>query len=214
MIKFNERNISSSKITSTIKTKCKINSDYYFIQIFIDAFSNTEKITFLIKTRKEYERNSILYKRVFNYIELIKYNKYFKNFSSLEDIFINIAQCIEEKKYNINNGIKCLTLIIRIYISKLKKYVNISINLNQHKNLNPLSMDKNETKEIKKIILGVQNKEELSYAIYDIRQRLKNLEMNQSMMNNNINNNGNISYRNNEINRINNNLYTTKIILF
>ena len=206
MIKFNERNISSSKITSTIKTKCKINSNYYFIQIFIDAFSNTEKITFLIKTRKEYERNSILYKRVFNYIELIEYNKYFKTFSSLEDIFINIAQCIEEKKYNINNGIKCLTLIIRIYISKLKKYVNISINLNQHKNLNPLSMDKNETKEIKKIILGVQNKEELSYAIYDIRQRLKNLEMNQSMMNNNINNNGNISYRNNEINRINNNL--------
>ena len=206
MIKFNERNISSSKITSTIKTKCKINSKYYFIQIFIDAFSNTEKITFLIKTRKEYERNSILYKRIFNYMLWIKYNKCFKTFSSLEDIFINIAQCIEEKKYNINHGIKCLSLIIRIYISKLKKYVNISINLNQHKNLNPLSMEKNETKEIKKIILGVQNKEELSYAIYDIRQRLKNLEMNQSMMNNNINNNGNISYRNNEINRINNNL--------
>ena len=206
MIKFNERNISSSILTSTIKTKCKINSYYYFIQIFIDSIAGSEKITFLIKTRKECERNSILYKRVFNYIELINYNKYFKKFSSLEDIFINIAQCIEEKKYNINKGLKCLSLILRIYISKLKKDVNITINLNMHKNLNPLSMDKTQTKEIKKIILGVQNKEELSYAIYDIRQRLKNLEMNQSMMNNNnINNNGNITYRNNEINRINNN---------
>ena len=200
MININERNNSPSKKNSSIKTKCKIHSHHYYIQIYTDGFTNSEKITFLIKTKKENERNSFLYKRIFNYIELIDYNKYFKYFSSLEDILINIAQCIEEKKYLINKGFKCLSLILNIYIRKLKKYVNIYINLNQHKNLNPLSINSSEKKEIKKIMLGVQNKEELSYAIYDIRQRLKNLEMNQSMMNNNVFN------RNNELNHINKNL--------
>ena len=50
-------------------------------------------------------------------------------------------------------------------------------------------------------MLGIQNDEELSYAIYDIRQRLKNLEQNQTIMNNN---NINI-YRNNDINNVKNN---------
>jgi len=202
-----ERNNSSTKKISTIKTKCKIHLYHYFIQIYIDAFVKSEKITFLIRAKKGNERNSILYKKIFNYIELIDYNKYFKTFSSLEDIFISIAQCLEEKKYNINNNFKCLSLILRIYIIKLKKYVNIIINLNQHKNLNPLSVDNNGKKDIKKIMLGIQNKEELSFAIYDIRQRLKNLEMNQSIMNNNANNNNlDITYRNSELNHINNNL--------
>jgi uncharacterized protein YfkK (UPF0435 family) len=35
-------------------------------------------------------------------------------------------------------------------------------------------------------MLGIQNEEELSYAILDIRERLKNLEMNQTIINNNI----------------------------
>ena len=120
----------------------------------------------------------------------------------MEDIFITIAQCIEENKFNISNSIKCLSLVIKIYIKKIQKYVNISINLNEHKNLHPLSMNSSKQKEIKKIMLGIQSDEELSYAIYDIRQRLKNLEINQSMMNNN--NLINI-YRNNDINLENKN---------
>ena len=201
MIKFNEQSISPSRISTSIKHRCKINSYYYYIQIYVDSIANSEKITFLIKSKKENERKTILFKRNFYYDELLNYNKYFKSFSSLEEIFINIAQCIEEKKYGINNSIKCLSLILRIYISKLRKYVNISINLNEHKNLRPLSMINNKQKEIKKIMLGIQNDEELSYAIYDIRQRLKNLEQNQTIMNNN---NINI-YRNNDINNVKNN---------
>ena len=205
MIKYNEKNISSPKISSSIKTKCKIKYNYYYIQIYIESFANSENITFLIKSKKENERKSILYKRAFNYNELINYNKYFKNFSSFEDIFINISQCIEEKKYNITSNSKCLSLIFKMYIAKLKRHVNICINLNEHKNLHPLSMNNSKTKEIKKIMMGIQNEEELSYAIYDIRQRLKNLEMNQSIMNNN-NKNYDNTYRNNNIKPINNNL--------
>ncbi len=121
MIKLNEKQKSSSKLSTIIKHRCKINSNYYYIQIFIDAFVNTEKITFLIKSKREEETKSILYKRTFNYNDIINYNKNFKNFSSLEDIFINIAQSIEENKYIINNNLKCISLIIRIYIKQLKK---------------------------------------------------------------------------------------------
>ena len=202
MIKINENKISTPKLTSVIKTKVKIKSYYYFIQIYIDSFAGLEKLSFLIKSKKDKERNAILFRRIFNYNELINYNKYFKNFASLEDIFINIAQCIEEKKFSLNITMKCLSLIFRLYISKIKKYVNISIILNEHKNLRTLSMNNSKKKEIKKIMLGIQNDEELSYAIYDIRQRLKNLELNQSMINNNVNK----TYRNNNINLLNNNL--------
>ena len=203
MIKLNEGNKSASKLITAIKHRCKINSFYYYIQIYIDAFVNSEKMTFLVKAKKDEERKSILYKRNFNYDELKNYNKYFKSFSSLEDIFISIAQSIEENKFNISNSIKCLSLVIKIYIKKIKKYVNVSINLNEHKNLHPLSMNSSKQKEIKKIMLGIQSDEELSYAIYDIRQRLKNLEINQSMLNNN-NNLINL-YRNNDINLENKN---------
>ena len=186
MIKFNEKQKTSSKLSTIIKHRCKINSYYYYIQIYIDAFINSEKITFLIKSKREQERKSILYKRTFNYNDITNYNKYFKYFSSIEDIFINIAQCIEENKYLINNNLKCISLIIRVFITKLKKYVNICINLNAHKNLHPLSMGRDKEKELKKIMMGIQNEEELSYAILDIRERLKNLEINQSIINNNI----------------------------
>ena len=211
MIKLNEKQKSSSKLSTIIKHRCKINSYYYYIQIFIDAFVNTEKITFLIKSKREEERKSILYKRTFNYNDIINYNKNFKNFSSLEDIFINIAQSIEENKYIINNNLKCISLIIRIYIKQLKKYVNICINLNEHKNLHPLSMSKGKEKELKKIMMGIQNEEELSYAILDIRERLKNLEMNQTIINNNIinDNNNNVSnnYKNKDLGYVKNYYY-------
>ena len=212
MIKLNEKQKSSSKLSTIIKHRCKINSYYYYIQIFIDAFVNTEKITFLIKSKREEERKSILYKRTFNYNDIINYNKNFKNFSSLEDIFINIAQSIEENKYIINNNLKCISLIIRIYIKQLKKYVNICINLNEHKNLHPLSMSKGKEKELKKIMMGIQNEEELSYAILDIRERLKNLEMNQTIINNNIindNNNNNVlnNYKNKDLGYVKNYYY-------
>ena len=210
MIQFNEKQKTSSKLSTIIKHRCKINSNYYYIQIFVDAFVNSEKITFLIKSKREEERKSILYKRTFNYNDIINYNKYFRNFSSLEDIFINIAQSIEENKYIINKNLKCISLIIRIYIKQLKKYVNICINLNEHKNLHPLSMNKGKEKELKKIMMGIQNEEELSYAILDIRERLKNLEMNQSIINNNImNENNNVSniYKNKDIGYVKNYYY-------
>ena len=214
MIKNNGRNISPIKISSTIKAKIKINSYYYYIQIYFDSFTNSQKITFLIKTRKEAERKSILYKRAFNYNELINYNKRFKNFSSIENIFKSIAKSIEENKYYIKNELKCLCLIIGIYIRKLKKDVIININLNQHKNLHPLSLINKNKKETKTKILGIQNEEELSYAIYDIRQRLKNLEM-QTIINNNLNNNNNNlqKYINNSMNLseyMNNNVFQIK----
>ena len=206
----NEKQKSSSKLSTIIKHRCKINSYYYYIQIFIDAFVNTEKITFLIKSKREEERKAILYKRTFNYNDIINYNKNFRNFSSLEDIFINIAQSIEENKYIINNNLKCISLIIRIYIKQLKKYVNICINLNEHKNLHPLSMNKGKEKELKKIMMGIQNEEELSYAILDIRERLKNLEMSQSIINNNVmNDNNNVSnnYKNKDLGYVKNYYY-------
>ena len=208
MIKFNgKQHMPSSKLSTIIKHRCKINSYYYYIQIYVDAFVNSEKITFLIKSKKDQERNSLLYKRTFNYADITNYNKYFKYFSSLEDIFITIAQSIEENKYMINNNLKCISLIIRVYISKIKKYVNICINLNEHKNLHPLSMNKGKENELKKIMLGIQNEEELSYAILDIRERLKNLEMNQTIINNNINNDNNNLinvYRNNDLSYVRN----------
>ena len=68
MIKFNERNISSSILTSTIKTKCKINSYYYFIQIFIDSIAGSEKITFLIKKKAlRLYLIEIFFRRCFSY---------------------------------------------------------------------------------------------------------------------------------------------------
>ena len=91
MIKFNEQSFSPSRISTSIKHRCKINSYYYYIQIYVDSIANSEKITFLIKSKKENERKTILFKRNFYYDELLNYNKYFKSFSSLEEIFINIA---------------------------------------------------------------------------------------------------------------------------
>ena len=68
-------------------------------------------------------------------------------------------------------------------------------------------MNKGKENELKKIMLGIQNEEELSYAILDIRERLKNLEMNQTIINNNINNDNNNLinvYRNNDLSYVRN----------
>ena len=198
MIEFNETNIPKK-----IKHHCKIRSYYYYIQISINTLLGSEKILFAIKSQKEDERNSLLYKKSFTYPELINNNKNLKYFESINDIYISIAQCLEENKFSISNNIKYLCLIMQLYCDKFGKNVNINININRHKNLNPLSMSNSKKKEIQKIMLGIQNEEELSYAIYDIRQRLKSLEQNQSMMtmnNSKINNN---NYNNTITNNIN-----------
>ncbi len=60
-------------------------------------------------------------------------------------------------------------------------------------------------------MMGIQNEEELSYAILDIRERLKNLEMNQTIINNNIinDNNNNVSnnYKNKDLGYVKNYYY-------
>ena len=213
MIEFNETNIPKK-----IKHHCKIRSYYYYIQISINTLLGSEKILFTIKSQKEDERNSLLYKKSFTYPELINNNKNLKYFESINDIYISIAQCLEENKFSISNNIKYLCLIMQLYCDKFGKNVNINININRHKNLNPLSMSNSKKKEIQKIMLGIQNEEELSYAIYDIRQRLKSLEQNQSMMtmnnskinNNNYNNNSYINDNSNIKNNISNNNTTIK----
>ena len=119
---------------------------------------------------------------MFYYSELLRYNKYFNYFSSLDDIFTTINQCIEENKFFITNSVKCLSFTMQMYISKKKKYYNINVNLNKHKNLKPLSLA--TKKDIQKVNLGIKSEKELNYAINEIRQRLTKLEKSQRNNNN------------------------------
>ena len=66
--------------------------------------------------------------------------------------------------------------------SKKKKYYNINVNLNKHKNLKPLSLA--TKKDIQKVNLGIKSEKELNYAINEIRQRLNKLEKSQRNNNN------------------------------
>lgn len=181
MIQFNEDH--NNKISKIIKHRCKIKDIYYYIQIYTNTLSPNKKITFSIKVSKN-NIHSHLYKRMFYYSELLRYNKYFNYFSSLDDIFTSINQCIEENKFFITDTVKCLSFTMQMYSNQKKKYYNINVNLNQHKNLKPLSL---ATKmEVQKVNLGIKSAKELNYAIYEIRQRLNKLEKNQK---NNLNNN-------------------------
>ena len=137
MIQFNED--LDNKISRIIKHRCKIKDIYYYIQIYTNTLTPNKRITFLIKASKN-NIHSHLYKRMFYYSELLRYNKYFNYFSSLDDIFTTINQCIEENKFFITNSVKCLSFTMQMYISKKKKYYNINVNLNKHKNLKPLSL--------------------------------------------------------------------------
>ena len=179
MIQFNED--LDNKITRIIKHRCKIKDIYYYIQIYTNTLTPNKKITFLIKASKN-NIHSHLYKRMFYYSELLRYNKYFNYFSSLDDIFTSINQCIEENKFFITNSVKCISFTMQMYINQKKKYYNINVNLNKHKNLKPLSLTKK--KDIQKVNLGIKSEKELNYAIYEIRQRLTKLEKNQRNNNN------------------------------
>jgi len=174
MIQFNED--LDNKISRIVKHRCKIKDIYYYIQIYTNTLTPNKKITFLIKASKN-NIHSHLYKRMFYYSELLRYNKYFNYFSSLDDIFTSINQCILENKFFITNSVKCLSFTMQMYINKKKKYYNINVNLNKHKNLKPLSLEKK--KDIQTVNLGIKNTKELNYVIYEIRQRLNKLEKNQ-----------------------------------
>ena len=179
MIQFNEN--LDNKISRIIKHRCKIKDIYYYIQIYTNTLTPNKRITFLIKASKN-NIHSHLYKRMFYYSELLRYNKYFNYFSSLDDIFTTINQCIEENKFFITNSVKCLSFTMQMYISKKKKYYNINVNLNKHKNLKPLSLA--TKKDIQKVNLGIKSEKELNYAINEIRQRLTKLEKSQRNNNN------------------------------
>ena len=179
MIHYNEN--LDTKISRIIKHRCKIKDIYYYIQIYTNTLTPNKKITFLIKASKN-KIHSHLYKRMFYYSELLRYNKYFNYFSSLDDIFITINQCIEENKFFITNSVKCISFTMQLYISKKKKYYNINVNLNKHKNLKPLSLA--TKKDIQKVNLGIKSEKELNYAINEIRQRLNKLEKSQRNNNN------------------------------
>ena len=179
MIQFNED--LDNKISRIIKHRCKIKDIYYYIQIYTNTLTPNKRITFLIKASKN-NIHSHLYKRMFYYSELLRYNKYFNYFSSLDDIFTTINQCIEENKFFITNSVKCLSFTMQMYISKKKKYYNINVNLNKHKNLKPLSLA--TKKDIQKVNLGIKSEKELNYAINEIRQRLTKLEKSQRNNNN------------------------------
>ena len=187
MIQYNEN--PENKKNKIIKHRCKIKSTYYYIQIYTNMSIQNKKITFSIKSSTN-NTHFTLYKRVFYYNELLLYNKYFNYFSSFESIFTNIEQSIIEKKFNITENIKCLSLTMKIYIEKLKKYSNITINLNSHTKINQ-NLSKSNKKKVHKLKLGIQNNAELNHAIHDIRKRLKIIERSQSqimMSNYNINN--------------------------
>ena len=62
-----------NKINKIIKHRCKINSEYYYIQIYTNLSHINEKITFYIKSSTN-KLNSVLYKRKFYYEELLRYN--------------------------------------------------------------------------------------------------------------------------------------------
>ena len=188
MIQYHED--PENKINKIIKHRCKIKSEYYYIQIYTNLSQANERITFVIKSSTN-KINSVLYKRKFYYDELLRYEKHFKYFNSLEDIFINISQCIQENKFTISNNIKYLSLTMNLYIKKRKKYSNVTVNLIKHKNLYALSVPKYNHKDIQKQRGGIHNEKELNVVITDIKKRLNKLEKSQNkiMMNNyNINN--------------------------
>ena len=188
MIQYNEN--PENKINKIIKLTCRIKSVYYYIRIYINGISINKRIIFLIKCSPD-KINFTLYKRSFYYEEIIRYNKNFGFFSSLDDIFVSISQSIQENKFMITNTIKYLSLVMRIYIQNINKYSNININLNNHKNINQLSMPKFKRNEIQKVTLGITNEKELTNIIKDIRNRIKIIEKNQSrilLSNYNINN--------------------------
>ena len=218
MIHYN-KSFDNKLTNKVIKHRCKIKSLYYYIQISINEVKPNEKITFLIKC-KDNISHSILYKRQFSYNELINYNKQFSYFSSLNNIFINISQSLQENKFTITNSVKCLSLTMEMYIKKKNKYVNINVNLNKHKNLKPLNFSVFKYKNVQRVSLGIQNEKEIRNVLYDIRKRLKKIENNQNILNNtflnntnvnNIINDGNIKYKNNNDINMNMNNYKNNI---
>ena len=90
----------NKKINKIIKYRCKIKSYFYNIQIYTNSSIENKKITFLIKASAN-KINFTLFKKSFDYDELLKYNKYFQYFNSIENIFAIIEQCILEKKFTV-----------------------------------------------------------------------------------------------------------------
>ena len=174
------------------KYKCKINEDYYNIQIFN---IEQEKIKIMIDTKNSYSDEYYEYSTIYTLVQLQEITKYFLLFESIEEVFEDLTRTIQTKNFSIKRNGITMTLCLKLKINNkrteveliLEKTKSIDLSSQKDNNLfyNTLSTKNSEFKNnfIEKSArnIDISNINELNNLLSDFKDRIVVLENSQNM---------------------------------
>ena len=198
--------------------KCKIKDVIYNIQLFN---IQKEKIKIMINTKNLYYDDYVEYSNIYSLIQFQEISRYYVLFENIDEVFDDLSQTIQEKKFSISHNGSTMTFTLIIMINKKEEYVNFILDKNKVIDLasqnetpyfinnsqnnseinkkNPLSIEKSKRN------VEISNINELNNLLSDFKDRITILEASQSNeFQNKINNNNNfmntLGYNDNNIN--------------
>ena len=187
--------------------KCKIKDIIYNIQLFN---IQKEKIKMMIDTKNLYSDDYIEYSNIYSLIQFQEISRYYVLFESIDEVFSDLSQIIQEKKFSISHNGNTMTLTLIIIINKKEEYANFILDKNKVIDLssrneasyfkdtsfNDLEINKKNPFSIEKSKRNVEisNINELNNLLSDFKDRITILEASQNNndLQNNIINNNNI----------------------
>lgn len=185
--------------------KCKIKDIIYNIQLFN---IQKEKIKMMIDTKNLYSDDYIEYSNIYSLIQFQEISRYYVLFENIDEVFSDLSQIIQEKKFSITHNGNTITFTLIIMINKKEEYVNFILDKNKVIDLssrnetpyfkdtsfndleinqkNPFSIEKSKRN------VEISNINELNNLLSDFKDRITILEASQNnndLQNNIINNN-------------------------
>ena len=185
--------------------KCKIKDIIYNIQLFN---IQKEKIKMMIDTKNLYSDDYIEYSNIYSLIQFQEISRYYVLFENIDEVFSDLSQIIQEKKFSIAHNGNTMTFTLIIMINKKEEYVNFILDKNKVIDLssrnetpyfkdtsfndfeinqkNPFSIEKSKRN------VEISNINELNNLLSDFKDRITVLEASQNnndLQNNIINNN-------------------------
>ena len=173
--------------------KCKIKDIIYNIQLFN---IQKEKIKMMIDTKNLYSDDYIEYSNIYSLIQFQEISRYYVLFESIDEVFSDLSQIIQEKKFSISHNGNTMTLTLIIMINKKEEYANFILDKNKVIDLssrneasyfkdtsfNDLEINKKNPFSIEKSKRNVEisNINELNNLLSDFKDRITILEASQN----------------------------------
>ena len=108
--------------------KCRINEINYDIQLFN---LEQEKIKIMINTKNLYYDDYVEYSNIYSLIQFQEISRYYVLFENIDEVFDDLSQTIQEKKFSISHKGSTMTFTLIIMINKKEEYVNFILDKNK-----------------------------------------------------------------------------------